>query len=181
MNEKIDFSLFPFFSDISRERLSKIESFSFIQSYEKGRVVFHKNEPARYLYGIIEGGMELSILFKEEVFTKDIKYEEYIRTHVETFERPIVIEYVKDKNIFGWSALVEPEKMTSTATCIEDSKIALIPASDLKKMFNKDPELGYIISSRINALIARRLIARTEKLVDAWCQLFEIADIHPPK
>jgi CRP-like cAMP-binding protein len=179
MNKEIDFSIFPFFSDISLERQSEIESISFVQSHEKGSILFQKNEPARYIYGLIEGCVELNITFKEEVVTKDIKHEDYINTHIETFERPIAIEYVKENDILGWSALVEPERMTSTALCINDSKVALIPASDLKKIFNNDPELGYIISSRINALIARRLFSRTEKLVDAWCQLFDTANIQP--
>ncbi len=179
MDKKLDFSIFPFFSNISAERLSELEAFSFTQTYDKGSVVFQKNEPAKYLYALIKGEIELSILFKEKIITKDIKHEEYINTHVEKFERPIAIELITEKGIFGWSSLVEPAIMSSTATCLSNSTVALIPAVELKTVFNKDNELGYIISSRINTLIATRLSSRTEKLVDSWCQLFEIADLEP--
>ncbi len=179
MNNTADLSLFPFFSDISEERLKEISQFSIVQSYDKGSIVFQNNEPARNLYGVVNGGVELSILFKEEIVTKEIKYEEYINTHVETLERPIIIDQVKDNDIFGWSALVAPEKMTATATCTSDSEIVLMPSSDLRQIFNNDPELGYILSSRISSIIAKRLNTRTEKLVDAWCQLFEAASITP--
>ncbi len=173
MNKNIELSFFPFFSGISRDRLAEIEAFSIVQNYEKGATVFESNEPARNLYGLIQGDVDLSILFKEEIITKDIKYEEYISTNIENLEKPIIIEKVKNHDIFGWSALVEPERMTATARCAGDCEIVLIPASDLNQVFNNDPELGYLLSARLNIVIAKRLNSRTKKLVDTWCSLFE--------
>ena len=173
MNKNPDLSLLPFFSGISRDRLAEIEAFSIVQNYEKGAVVFQNNEPARNLYGLIQGDVDLSIMFKEEIITKNIKHEEYISANVENLEKPIIIEKVKSHDIFGWSALVEPGRMTATARCASDCEIVLIPASDLKQIFNNDPELGYLLSSRINIIIAQRLNSRTEKLVGTWCSLFE--------
>lgn len=180
MNEKIDLTPFPFFSDISRERLSAIEAVAMVQSYQAGNEVFRNNEPARNLYGVLEGEVALSLLFKEEIVTKDINYEAYISTRIETFERPIIFEHVGEKDLFGWSALVPPQKMTATATCLKDSEIVLIPADRLRDLFNTDPELGYLISSRLNSLIAERLNTRTKKLVEAWCSLFDISDLQTP-
>ncbi len=177
MDKKIDLSLFPFFSGISRERLDDIEKFSVVQSYDKGTFIFKNNEQALNLYGLIEGDVELSLLFREEIVTKNIKYEEYISTDVEVLEKPVRIEKVKKYDIFGWSALVEPAKMTATARCVTDSEIVVIPAYDLKRMFNKDPELGYRLSARINIIIAQRLNSRTEKLVETWCSLFDTGSI----
>ena len=177
MNKKTDLSLFPFFSGISRDRLAEIDAFSIVQTYEKGAAVFQSNEPARNLYGLIQGDVDLSILFKEEIITRNIKYEEYISTNVENLEKPVIIETVKNHDIFGWSSLVEPERMTATARCASDCEIILFPASDLKRIFNNDPELGYLLSSRINIIIAQRLNSRTERLVDTWCSLFETESI----
>ncbi len=177
MNKNPDLSLFPFFSGISQNRLAEIETFSILQTYEKGGAVFLNNEPARNLYCLINGNIDLSILFKEEIVTKDIKYEEYTSTNVEILEKPVIIEQVKQYDIFGWSALVEPERMTATARCASDCELVLIPASDLKQIFSKDPELGYLLSARINIIIAQRLNSRTEKLVTTWCSLFETESI----
>ena len=165
-------SRFPFFSDVSEERLAEIASFSLVQNYEKGTTVFQSNEPARNLYCLVQGDIRLSILFKEKIITRDIKYEEYIHTNVEILEKPIVIEKITDLDIFGWSAMVEPERMTATAQCETDCDIILIPASELKRMFDNDPKLGYLLSARISSIIAKRLNSRTENLVDAWCSLF---------
>jgi len=173
MNNHPDLSLFPFFSSIAPDRLAEIEAFSIMQNYEKGAAVFQSNEPARNLYGLAHGDVDLSIPFREEIITKDIKYEEYISTNIENHEKAIIVEKVKNRDIFGWSALVEPERMTATARCASDCGIVLIPASGLKQVFKNDPELGYLLSSRINILIAHRLNSRTEKLVDTWCSLFE--------
>lgn len=173
MNKEISLSQFSFFSDVSRERLSEIEAFSIIQTYGKGDVVFQNSEPAKNLYSLVHGEVDLAILFKEKIVTKDIKYEEYISTRVESFERPIVIEKVGAGDVFGWSALVSPEKMTATARCATDCEIVLIPAADLRQVFSHDSELGYKLTTRISSIIAGRLNSRTEKLVDAWCMSFE--------
>ncbi|MDM8538506.1 cyclic nucleotide-binding domain-containing protein, partial [Desulfobacterales bacterium HSG17] len=110
--------------------------------------------------------------FKEEIVTKDIKYEEYININVEKFEKPVTIDKIKNGDIFGWSALVQPARMTATARCEKECDIVVIPGSELKKIFSRDPELGYLLSARISNIIAHRLDHRTEKLVDAWCSLF---------
>lgn len=173
MGKNPDLSQFPFFSGLSKDRLAEIEAFSMVQTLDQGDVVFNSDEPARNLYGLCEGEISLSLLFREKIITKDIKYEEYIRTHVEIFEKPVIIEKVKNKDIFGWSAMVSPERMTATAKCENNCEVVLIPASDLKRIFNRDTELGYILASRVSSIIAQRLNSRTEKLVDTWCSLFE--------
>ncbi len=179
MNNIVTLSQFEFFSDISLERLAEIEAFTIMQNYDKGDVVFNSDEPAKNLYCLGNGEVNLAILFKEEIITKDVKFEEYISTNVEVFEKPIIIEKVKPGDIFGWSALVAPKKMTATARCASDCEIALIPADRLKQVFNKDPELGYLLSSRISSIIVKRLNSRTEKLVATWCSLFETEEISP--
>jgi hypothetical protein len=40
-----------------------------------------------------------------------------------------------------------------------------------------DPEFGYLLSVRVCSIIAQRLNYRAEKLVDAWCSLFEAEKI----
>ncbi|MCG8689053.1 MAG: cyclic nucleotide-binding domain-containing protein [Desulfobacterales bacterium] len=170
-------SQFPFFSGISRERQEEIESFAITQDYAQGETVFQSDEPARNLYGLLKGEVSLALVFREEVVTRNIKWEEYVDIKKEIFEKPVIIEEISPGNIFGWSALVEPAKMTAAAKCETDCQILLIPAELLKKVFEKDPELGYILSSRISDIIAGRLNTRTQKLVDAWCTLFENGSI----
>lgn len=177
MGEDIALSQFSFFSDISMDRLSEIQTFSRMKTYELGAVVFENNEPAKNIYVLVSGDINLAILFKEEIITKEIKHEEYISTNVQIFEKPIIIEKVKAGDLFGWSALVAPEKMTATAKCTAACDIIIIPADRLKQMFINDPSLGYLLSSRISSLIAKRLNSRTEKLVTAWCSLFETEKI----
>lgn len=170
---KINLSNFSFFAGISHDRLAEIEAFSMVQIYEKGAAIFQNKEPAKNLYGLVNGDVNLSILFREEIITKDIQYEEYINTNVEILEKPVILEKIKSGDIFGWSALVEPERMTTTALCEKECEVVLLPASGLKQMFSNDPELGYLLTARISNIIAQRLDNRTEKLMDAWCSLFE--------
>lgn len=173
MQQKPDLSQFPFFSDISREYLEEIEAFSHIKTYEKGDIIFQSQEPAEHLYGLMQGDVDLLILFTDKILTKDIKYEEFISTQVKNVEKQVKIDEIKQNEVFGWSAFVEPGKMTSTACCAQASQIALIPADKLKSLCGNDPELGYLLSTRISAIIAQRLNSRTQKLVRTWCELYE--------
>ncbi len=52
-------------------------------------VIFRQGDEARDFYGLIEGEVELSLVFKEEFLRLDIRYEESIVAKREIIEKPI--------------------------------------------------------------------------------------------
>jgi len=60
-------------------------------------------------------------------------------------------------DLVGWSALVEPYKMTSVATACADTRLIAIDASRLRELCDRDPLLGYRLLEQVARLLADRL------------------------
>jgi hypothetical protein len=60
---------------------------------------------------------------------------------------------------------------------MDSSRIFAIAASDLNAMFDADPGLGYRVIKRMANIISKRLKNRTDKLIEAWVEAFDIGEI----
>jgi CRP-like cAMP-binding protein len=87
------------------------------------------------------------------------------------------VAFVTPGKIFGWSALVSSRIRTVTAQCAQASTLIALPADGLRDLFAKDPTLGYLLMSRLCDIVAQRLKNRTEKLIEAWGEAFELDEI----
>jgi len=163
---------FDFFSGVSEDNLREIADQCTIREFKENDVIFDSGDPADTLYGVMEGIVELSIVFKDRILKADIRYEEAKLAHYEEVENPITVDRIEAGEVFGWSSLAVPDARTATARCLEPVRVFALPAADLKARFQKDPALGYAIMEKLSNVIARRLQKRTEKLVDAWGEAF---------
>ena len=84
-----------------------------------------------------------------------------------------MVDTVQPGQVFGWASLVGPGRRTVTAQCTEASRIIAIPADDLKKMFENDHSLGYVIMNKLCHIISTRLQNRTDKLIETWVEAFD--------
>ena len=164
---------FEFFSEVVPETLEMIAQKVELLEFGPGDVIFHLDEPAEHIYGLLEGEVDLSIVFKDKVLKTEIEYEEAIQARMVDEEKPIVIDTVLPDQIFGWASLVGPARRTVTAGCTEDCRVVAIAAADLQAMFAKDHYLGYVIMKKLADIIARRLKMRTEKLIETWVEAFD--------
>jgi len=164
---------FKFFSEVVPETLEMIAQKGEVLEFGPGDVIFHYNEPAEHIYGLLEGEVDLSIVFKDKVLKTEIEYEEAIQARVVDEEKPIVIDTVFPGQIFGWASLVGPARRTVTAGCTEDCRVVAIAAADLAAMFAGDHYLGYVIMKKLSGIIARRLKNRTDKLIETWVEAFD--------
>ncbi len=164
---------FKFFSDVPPETLEAIGRKAQIREFAPGDVIFQFDEPAEHLYGLVEGEVDLSIVFKDKVLKTEIEYEEAIQARMEDEEKSIVIDTVLPNQVFGWASLVGPGRRTVTARCTEPSKIVLLAAGDLKAMFAEDHYLGFVVMKKLGDIIARRLKNRTDKLIETWVEAFD--------
>jgi toluene monooxygenase system ferredoxin subunit len=177
MPEKKILSGFSFFSDVDSDTLEAIAKKGEIQEFSAGDVIFEYQEPSTHLYGLLEGEVDLILVFKDKVLKTDIEYEEAIQATMVDEEKEIIVDTVAPGQVFGWSSVVGSGKRTVTAECSEASRIIAIPADKLKAMFDKDHTLGYIVMKRLSEIIARRLRNRTDKLIEAWGDAFDITSI----
>ena len=164
---------FKFFSEVVPETLEMIAQKGEVLEFGPGDVIFHFDEPAEHFYGLLEGEVDLNIVFIDKVLKTEIEYEEAIQASLVDEEKSIVIDTVLPNQIFGWASLVGPARRTVTARCTETCRVIAIAAADLNAMFAKDHNLGYVIMKKLADIIAKRLKMRTDKLIETWVEAFD--------
>jgi len=101
-----------------------------------GTVIFEQDDPADYLYLIVEG--EAIIHYKPED------------------GEAITIAHVRSGGVVGWSAAFGRRKYTSGAICTEYSQMFRIRAADLNSLRQRHPEIGSFLFERLANLVAQR-------------------------
>ena len=168
---------FKFFSEVPSGSLDAIARLGEISEYKSGDAIFHFDEPAIYLYGLIEGEVDLSVVFKDKVLKTEIDYEEAIQSRMVEEEKSIVVDTVFPGQVFGWASLVGPARRTVTAHCTRAARVVALPAAELRTMFEADPALGYAMMNKMSDIISKRLKKRTEKLIETWVEAFDVDEI----
>jgi CRP-like cAMP-binding protein len=168
---------FKFFSDISPEALDSIASKCELRESKAGDTLFRFEEPAEHLYGLIEGEVELSLVFTDRVLKTEVEYEEAVHARIVDQEKQIVVDAVQPGQVFGWASIIGSGQRTVTAQFTEKSRIFAVAAADLKAMFDADHSLGYFLMKRLAGIISKRLNKRTDKLIETWVEAFDVGKI----
>ena len=163
---------FPIVAGMPIEILEAMAREAVVRSFEAGTVLFEEGDMAAELFGLLEGEVELSILFRDRVLKTDVRHEEYVHKHVEIIETELVFDTIAPGEIFAWSALIAPHQLTSTARCRQASKVIALPAATLSRIFEQAPREGAVFMQRLAGVIAQRLRHRTDKLVESWYEAF---------
>jgi CRP-like cAMP-binding protein len=177
MTAKNPLAGFTFFNEVKLDTLESIARMGEIIEYKAADVIFRFDEPAVHLYGVIEGEVALSVVFKDKVLKTEIEYEEAIQTRMVEEEKSIVVDSVLPGQVFGWASLVGAGRRTVTAHCAQASRVIVLPAAELRTMFEKDNALGYVIMKKMGDIISKRLQKRTDKLIETWVEAFDADEI----
>lgn len=168
---------FDFFSELPVDRLDEILDLCEFISLKKDDILFKQNDRAENLYGILDGSIELSIVFQEQSLKTEVNYEESVYKSMEIKDRPIVVGKVTSGEIIGWSSFTKSLKMSASAKCLVDTSIFAIPTDKIFTLFKKDPSLGYGLMVKMCDIISNRLHKRTDLLVEAWGEAFHTNNI----
>ena len=166
---------FAIFDGIAQDTLERIAQLAQLQEYAPNAIIFEEGQTATHLYGVLEGEVELSIVFRDRVMKAEVRYEDYVHKRIDTIERDIIIEVLDLGDIFAWSSLSTPHQLTTTATCTAPTRVFAIEAGELEAILAQAPDVGYLFMQRVAAIISRRLRRRTDKLLESWHQAFDEA------
>jgi CRP-like cAMP-binding protein len=128
---------YPYFAGVGEESLKAVAMIADEKAIPAGTQMFSEGDPADAMNIIVRG--EISI--------------QYI---LGSGERRTVDTLVEG-DILGWSALVEPYKYTAVGTASKDSQLVSIRAKKLRELCDKDPFMGYRLTTQIAKLLAHRL------------------------
>jgi CRP-like cAMP-binding protein len=78
-------------------------------------------------------------------------------------------------DIVGWSAIVAPYRATTSATTLEPTELATIPADALRAILAADNEVAAVFLPRVMETISARVAATRDQLLD----LFRGVEVDP--
>lgn len=133
------------FKGVASHIVDEIAQLAVEEVYPKGTIIFKRGDFADSLYILQEGQVDLLVRGKKR-FSFSLHRPGYV---------------------FGWSALVEPNRYTATAECIEDSKVIKLDGTRLMHIFEKHPLEGLTIMKRLAGVIGMRLDSVYQKYMAA--------------
>jgi CRP/FNR family transcriptional regulator, cyclic AMP receptor protein len=128
---------YPCFATISEASLKAVAMMAKEECVPAGTEFFHERDPADTLRVIVEGEVRIEFTMGNGE----------LRT----------VDTLIPGDLVGWSALVEPYKMTAVATASVGTRLIAIEAARLRELCNRDPMLGYRLLGRVAKLLADRL------------------------
>ena len=80
----------------------------------------------------------------------------------------VTILTVEPGDVFGWSAVVPPYRVTSTAIAIEPVEAIAFDGRPLRAALREDPVLAQALYPRLLVAVSRRLNATRTQLLDLF-------------
>ncbi len=131
---------------VSEKTFQAIAKISEVKTYEAGGIVHREDETSASLNIVLSGQVDVQYL-------------------LESGKRQTV-DTLLAGDFLVWSAIVKPYKTSSIAICRAQADVLAIEASALRDLFEKEPLLGYRMTSQIARVIRRRLQAARQQIAD---------------
>jgi CRP/FNR family transcriptional regulator, cyclic AMP receptor protein len=128
---------YPYFAGIREESLKRLAMIADEKSVPAKTIMFREGDPADFLSIILQGEVNIQYLLGSGEY----------RT----------VDTLVTGDLLGWSAIVEPYKMTAIGTTTRQTDLARVDASKLRKLCDEDPLLGYRLTTQVAKLLAHRL------------------------
>ena len=135
---------FGLFSGLGQSELAGIAKLCRERTYESGSVIFTIGGSATDVYLLETGKVDIQIEFK-----------------IHDYEVMTTVYTVGKGEIFGWSALVPPHRLTASARCEGKADVIMINGKELMEFLEKDRHIGYVVMKNLSALISSRLASTT--------------------
>ncbi|MCJ7680953.1 MAG: Crp/Fnr family transcriptional regulator [Candidatus Aminicenantes bacterium] len=135
------------FRDLNDSELESLLSFSKVEKYDSGKRIFAEKSNATNLYGVLEGRVE-------------------IRMSGQTGKGEIVTDSARPGQIFGWSAVTEPNTFTAAAWTTEPTRLISINGQYLKNLFKTNNHVGFRVMMQISFVISKRLRQMRKNLAE---------------
>ena len=128
------------FGGLTDAQLDKVRGLCREEVYEAGATVFTEGEVAKELYIVEDGRVVLEMTIRLG----------------SGLGRRGVIDVITKGQAFGWSAIVEPHRLTMSAKCIEKTKVVALDGARLCHLLEEDSHMGYKVMERIVGIVSSR-------------------------
>ncbi len=88
---------------------------------------------------------------------------------------PVTLLTVEPGDVFGWSAVVEPNVSTSTVVALEAVEAIVFDGPSLRRLLAADALLAASVYPRLLIAVARRLVGTRTQLLDLYAGQEQVA------
>ena len=128
------------FEELSDVSLEKIANICIEKQYEAGEYCAVQGEQTDHLLIVKRGKIAIEM-----------------EVHVPPHTHTVTIATQADGRVCSWSGLVPPNTLTSSVKCLEKTFMLSIAASELKRIFEKEPLIELIVMRNLARVISSRL------------------------
>lgn len=125
------------FDGLSADQIAKLCDIAEERRFQKGDYVQREGTTCEELHVVKEGRVLIDMTLAGN--------------HV------ISIHTVMPGNLFGWSAIVPPHKVTAASHCLEDCVTIALPGSKLLELFKQDASIKAEVFEILTRIIGKRL------------------------
>src|SRR5579859_2324333 len=134
----------PLFAVLQAEDLDELARTTRTRNYERGDIIFHKDDPGYTGYIIVSGAVKISVSSAEG--------------------DEIILAILTRGEFFGEMALFDEQPRSADAEAIQATEVLAVQREDLIRLLEKRPRVAI---SQLLKLLAQRLRATDELLQDA--------------
>jgi signal-transduction protein with cAMP-binding, CBS, and nucleotidyltransferase domain len=127
------------FRDFNNQELEEIDKICQKITFNKDELIFEAKSPAKNLYIISKGAVELRF---------EVNYY--------NASQNITLDRKSRGEAFGWSALTKSNIYTLSARALQNSDLLMINEKDINDLCSKNDHMGYIIMKNISEIIGER-------------------------
>ncbi len=128
------------FQGLNKEQLSEVIKYCEGVEFQPGARLFKQGEDAAYLWIVKEGKVDLRF---------DASSGGSSEEHI--------ISSISEAGAFGWSSFASPNKYRLSGSCADmPCKLVKVDREGLRQLFEKDPQIGYVVLTNVAAVIGTR-------------------------
>lgn len=129
---------FPTFKDLRTGDLKIVAPLFYVQTYPAGAVVIEQGEPARQLYLLTRGDVQ-------------VRYKPYDG-------EPITLNHIRSGGVFGWSAALGSKAYSSSIVCETECEMLTIEGEKLRQLLVEHPQTGRIVLDCLARAVSSRWV-----------------------
>ncbi len=128
------------FAGVPDGRLERFARLGEPVAAKAGEFLFRLGDPAKWLYLIDRGKVDLSVPFRIQGATREI-----------------AIQRAVAGDTLAWSSLARPHVLTMSARAVENTQLLQFSGEALGALCHEDAEVGLAVIERLTEVVGRRL------------------------
>jgi CRP-like cAMP-binding protein len=154
---------YPFFAGFTREQIDDLARVAEEESVLAGHKFVSEGEQLTNFYLVLEGTVGIIIKVPDREYKQSLTRQ--ITNNLIT--RDVTVSSVGEGEIFGWSALIPPNRSTAKVKALTDCRLLDFDYQQLQPIIDEDCCFGHLLTLKAAQVVRGRLRdRRVENLVD---------------